>query len=72
MLYANTLRTMFLVGSLLAVSLTVTEAHRTDKRPHILFLLADDLGWSDIGFHDSKIQTPNIDKLASNGVILDN
>jgi len=42
------------------------------KRPHILFILADDLGWSDLGFHGSVIKTPNIDKLAREGVILDN
>jgi len=37
-----------------------------------LLLLVDDLGWSDVGFHGSKIRTPNVDKLASEGVILDN
>ena len=42
------------------------------SKPNILFVLVDDFGWSDVGFHGSKIQTPNIDKLASNGVILDN
>ena len=37
------------------------------------FVVADgDLGWSDVGFHGSKIQTPNIDMLASEGVALDN
>ncbi|KAL9988762.1 hypothetical protein ACROYT_G003245 [Oculina patagonica] len=45
---------------------------KNSKRPHILFILADDLGWSDVGFHGSVIKTPNIDKLASEGVILDN
>ena len=45
---------------------------KTSKRPHILFILADDLGWSDVGFHGSAIKTPNIDKLAKEGVILDN
>ena len=40
--------------------------------PHILFVLVDDYGWSDVGYHGSKIHTPNIDRLASEGVILDN
>ena len=39
---------------------------------HILLIVVDDLGWSDVGFHGSKIKTPNMDKLASEGVILDN
>ena len=43
-----------------------------NKPPHILFVLVDDYGWSDVGFHGSKIHTPNIDRLASEGVILDN
>lgn len=61
-----------LYSFIVALYLTVTKADRATKPPHILFVLADDLGWSDVGFHGSKIQTPNIDKLASNGVILDN
>lgn len=42
------------------------------KQPHILLLLVDDLGWSDVGYRGSKIRTPNLDKLASEGVILNN
>lgn len=38
------------------------------KQPNIIFILADDLGWADVGYHGSKIKTPNIDKLANNGV----
>jgi len=34
-------------------------------------MLADDLGWYDVGFHNPKIQTPNIDKLVEDGVKLD-
>ena len=45
---------------------------KNSKPPHILFILADDLGWSDVGFHGSIIKTPNIDRLANEGVILDN
>ena len=40
-------------------------------RPNILFLLADDLGWGDVGFHDSEIDTPNLDRLAATGVELE-
>ena len=29
-------------------------------------------GWNDVGFHGGVVQTPNIDKLASEGVIIDN
>ncbi|KAJ5111379.1 alkaline-phosphatase-like protein [Penicillium argentinense] len=40
----------------------------TSKRPNFLFILADDLGFSDIGCYGSEIQTPNIDRLASEGI----
>ena len=39
-----------------------------DQRPNILLLVADDLGYSDIGPYGSEIPTPNIDQLAENGV----
>ena len=39
-------------------------------RPNILFILADDLGWADLSMHDSPIRTPNIDRLAREGVEL--
>ena len=42
------------------------------RKPHVLFILADDLGWHDTGYHGSEILTPNIDKLANNGVKLEN
>ena len=39
---------------------------------HILLIVIDDWGWRDVGFHGAKIKTPNMDKLATEGVILDN
>ena len=37
--------------------------------PHVLLIVLDDLGWSDVGFHGSQINTTNMDKLVSEGVI---
>ena len=56
----------------MAMLLLVARMDGTASPPHILFVVVDDLGWSDVGFHGSKIQTPNIDRLASEGVVLDN
>ena len=38
------------------------------KRPNIVVILADDLGYSDIGCYGGEIRTPNLDKLAAGGV----
>jgi arylsulfatase A-like enzyme len=37
-------------------------------RPHVLLILADDLGWSDLGCYGGEIRTPNLDGLARNGL----
>ena len=42
------------------------------SQPNIVFIIADDYGWNDIGYHGSEIHTPNLDKLAGNGVKLEN
>jgi arylsulfatase A-like enzyme len=58
-----------LLAFLLTVVFAATVA-AADK-PNIILLLADDLGYSDVGFHNSEIKTPNIDKLAETGARLE-
>lgn len=40
-------------------------------RPNIVYIVADDLGWKDVGFHGSDIKTPNLDLLAQTGARLE-
>ncbi|MBN1348194.1 sulfatase-like hydrolase/transferase, partial [candidate division KSB1 bacterium] len=43
----------------------------TARQPNILLFVADDAGWNDVGYHNPQIDTPNIDRLALQGVQLD-
>ena len=38
------------------------------KRPNIVLIMADDMGFSDIGCSGSEIKTPTLDRLAANGI----
>lgn len=53
------------------LSLVQAASKTTKGKPNILIFLADDLGYGDVGFHGSDIQTPNIDKLADQGIKLE-
>ncbi|XP_078407303.1 arylsulfatase I-like [Cetorhinus maximus] len=48
------------------------ERDGAEERPHIIFILADDQGFHDIGYHNSDIHTPTMDRLAAEGVKLEN
>ena len=43
-------------------------AAQAAERPNIIYIMADDMGFSDIGCYGSEISTPNLDSLAEDGV----
>ena len=62
-----------LVSLLLFICLScvvVTEAKTAEvtKRPNILIVMVDDMGFSDLGCYGGEIETPVMDKLAANGL----
>ena len=61
---------MKILTCLLALILSAA-SHAASAKPNIIFILADDLGWTDTATYGSKYyETPNIDRLASQGLKL--
>ncbi len=62
-----------MLAMLLAVAL-LSSAVSSAEPPHVLFVLADDLGWASVGFNRAQatpeVVTPNIDALVAEGVKL--
>ncbi len=61
----------FSLHGFLCALLLIWSSSALARQPNIVILLADDLGWADVGYHGSPIETPSIDRLAAEGVQLD-
>jgi len=56
------------IGAILTLQ---ARAQEKAQRPNIVYILSDDQGWKDVGYHGSDIKTPNLDKLAAEGTRLE-
>ncbi|NQU54188.1 MAG: arylsulfatase [Bacteroidetes bacterium] len=60
---------LLLIAALQLIGCGVSEKYEKQKKqPNIVIIMADDLGYSDIGCYGGEIQTPNLDDLAENGI----
>ena len=63
----------FFIKRILIIPFLISVFSCTNSKPNILIILADDAGYSDFGFMGSdEIKTPNLDKLALDGVLFNN
>ena len=58
-------------GGLLTLAILLSAWASASERPNIIVMVADDLGWADVGYHGGPIDTPSLDRLAAEGVQLD-
>jgi len=69
MLYLTKLKSIIFTASVLVFFLALPT--QAQDKPNIVIILADDLGNADLGYRGSEIKTPNIDKLADEGMRLE-
>uniref|UniRef100_T1J5L8 Sulfatase N-terminal domain-containing protein n=1 Tax=Strigamia maritima TaxID=126957 RepID=T1J5L8_STRMM len=67
-----TLLTTLVLAALAAADDTIQPRHKRISPPNIIYILGDDIGYNDVGWNNPNINTPHMDKLAKEGVILDN
>ena len=60
------MRDYWLAVTILTICASVAEAKA--ERPNIVLMMADDMGFSDLGCYGGEIDTPNLDRLAADGV----
>jgi len=60
---------IFFIGMITLISCKSKRANNQLQKPNIIYILADDLGYGDLGcYRQTKIQTPNLDKMAAEGI----
>lgn len=64
----RTFRSVSFAALAVSASASVYADNQGKNKPNILIILADDLGYSDLGCYGGEVQTPNLDKLAENGI----
>jgi hypothetical protein len=64
---------ILLVIVLLTYCQHIKEEETAFQKPNIVFIIADDLGWADVGYNGNDFyETPNIDRLAKEGMVFNN
>ena len=56
------------VSLLLILLITACTSDLSNERPNIILIVADDLGFSDLGCYGGEVQTPNLNELAKHGI----
>jgi arylsulfatase A-like enzyme len=61
------IRNLGLTTILLLITICLLSCGKSYQKPNILLIMADDMGFSDIGCYGGEVNTPNLDRLAENG-----
>jgi arylsulfatase A-like enzyme len=64
----HTLKPFFFLAFLIGLGLLNADRVEADSRPNIILIMADDIGYSDVGCYGGEIHTPHLDALAKEGV----
>lgn len=67
----NTIQNEYINSEIMGHKTNSKKKRDNDRKPHILFIMADDLGYDDIGYHSELVFTPVLDQLADDGVKLE-